>query len=96
MNLEEIIKNLPPELQEKARACKSTEELKALGKEKLTSLPPGEMERIAGGRGTKAQNCIAEKCPRCGSTNVSAVSELSSEDYVCKDCGYQWRVDFTM
>ena len=50
MRIEEMIQRLSPELQEKARACKSTDELMALGREQLTSLPPEEMQKIAGGK----------------------------------------------
>lgn len=48
--MEENIGKLSPELQEKARACKSTDELMALGREQLTSLLPEEMQKIAGGK----------------------------------------------
>ena len=50
MRIEEMIQRLSPELQEKARACKSTDELMALGREQLTSLPPEEMQKITGGK----------------------------------------------
>ena len=49
MNLEDYIKNLSPELQEKARACGSAEELLALAKEAKVPLPDEALAAIAGG-----------------------------------------------
>ena len=98
MNLEEIIKRLSPELQEKVRACKSTEELVALGKEHAADLTPEELEAVAGGTGGSPKNCGKDKCPKCGSTNVIVTGEQQELGYIrvhekCKDCGYKWYFD---
>ena len=50
MNLEDLIKDLDPELQEKARACGSAEELIALAKEAKVPVPDEALEAIAGGQ----------------------------------------------
>ena len=99
MNIEEIIKKLPPELQEKARACKSTEELLALRNEHAVNLTPEELAAVAGGTGGSPQNCGKTKCPKCGSTNVTVTNETLPSGWVrvhrkCHDCGYKWYTDY--
>ncbi len=42
--------DLTPELQEKARACKTPEELLALAKEEGVELTEEQLEAVAGGR----------------------------------------------
>ena len=54
MNLE----NLTPEQQEKARACKTPEDILALAKEKGYELSDDQLESIAGGS-------IWELCSHC-------------------------------
>ena len=53
-NIEEYIRELPPELQEKAKACKSADELLALAGEKKIPLPDEALEAVAGGKDTVA------------------------------------------
>ena len=95
MNLKKYIENLPPELQEKARACNSVEELLALAKEAKVPMPDEALEAIAGGDDSDPENCQGETCPKCGSTNVIMVKEEYSGLYPvhymkCNDCGYEW------
>ena len=92
MNLEDIIKNLPPELQEKVRACSSIDELLALSTEKKIPLPEEALEAIAGGAGAGTKNCGKVKCPSCGSTKIKTLSVTNRElgwEYVykCEKCG---------
>ena len=54
MNLEDYIKNLNPELQEKARACSSADELLALAKEAKVPLSDEALAAIAGGGDVEA------------------------------------------
>ena len=62
-NLEEYIKDLSPELQEKARACKTKEELNAFIAENDLELPSEVLESVAGGcTSTKPQ---PDKCNKC-------------------------------
>ena len=88
MNLEDYIKDLDPELQEKARACGSVEELLALAKEAKVPLPDEALAAIAGGDDADPENCAKPTCPKCGSHNIE-------EDWLhgvhrCKHCGYEW------
>ena len=78
MNLERFIKDLAPELQEKARACGSVEELIALAKEAKIPVPDEVLEAIAGGQDADEVGCgKADTCPSCGSTNVSYTTDSS-------------------
>ena len=54
-NLEEYIKDLSPELQEKARACKTKDELLELAAENGLEIPEDALEAVAGG-------CTSEGC----------------------------------
>ena len=54
-NLEEYIKDLSPELQEKARACKTKDELMQLAAENGLEIPEDALEAVAGG-------CTSEGC----------------------------------
>ena len=94
MNLEDYIKNLDPELQEKARACGSVEELLALAKEAKVPLPDEALEAIAGGDDQDVGKCGYTTCPKCKSTNVGCRTEYYhgayTYNYTCRDCGYQW------
>ena len=89
MNLEDYIKDLDPELQERARACGSAEELLALAKEAKVPLPDEALAAIAGGDDQPdPENCAKPTCPKCGHHNIS-------EDYLqgyhhCNYCGYEW------
>ena len=95
MNLEDYIKNLPPELQEKARSCKSTEELLSLAGDEAVKLPDEALEAIAGGKGSP-QNCSNPSCPNCGSSNVELEREAGEgrpwvrRYFKCNDCGHEW------
>ena len=51
LNIEEYIKDLSPELKEKARACASVEELLKLARENKVPLPDDALEAVAGGKG---------------------------------------------
>ena len=52
------LKDLSPELQEKAKACKTVEELKALAQENGFELSDDELEGVSGG-----QDCGPLTCP---------------------------------
>ena len=51
INIEEYIKDLAPELQEKARACTNIEDLLKLARENKVPLPDDALEAVAGGKG---------------------------------------------
>ena len=48
-DLESYIKDLSPELQEKARACTSVQELLKLADENSIELSPDQLEKVSGG-----------------------------------------------
>ena len=54
-NLEDYIKDYSPELQEKARACKTKDELTQLAAENGLEIPEDALEAVAGG-------CTSEGC----------------------------------
>ncbi|MDO4851111.1 MAG: Nif11-like leader peptide family natural product precursor [Actinomycetota bacterium] len=95
MNIEDYIKNLDPELQEKARACSSVEELLALAKEAKVPLPDEALAAIAGGDGVDSDGCgYKPKCPVCHSDDVAADKSdlvwLGIIHYSCRSCGHKW------
>ena len=56
-NFEKYLKDLDPELQEKARECKTKEELNAFIAENDLELPEDALELVAGGCGTSTERC---------------------------------------
>ena len=90
MSLEDYIKDLDPELQEKARACGSAEELLALAKDAGVPVRAEALAAIAGGNQQDPENCkpLIVKCPYCGSTNTEFCCEINM--YLCNDCGATW------
>ena len=54
---EKYIEGLSPELQEKARACKTMEELNAFIAENDLELPEEALELVSGGCGTSTERC---------------------------------------
>lgn len=56
-------KDFSPELKEKARACKTSEELFELAKEEGIEIPDEELDGIAGGWCSEHEwGCPADKC----------------------------------
>ena len=94
MSLEDYIKDLDPELQEKARACGSAEELVALAKEAKVPLPDEALAAIAGGEEVASGTCFKLKCPKCGCTRIGYQEEYTQHyrhvHYDCTGCGYEW------
>ena len=88
MDIESYIKDLSPELQEKARACGSVKELIALAKDAKVPVPDEALAAIAGGDGTESGGCKPKiQCPKCGSYNCTITLEF---EYTCLNCGYVW------
>ena len=94
MNLEDYIKDLSPELQEKARACGSVEELLALAKENKVPLPDDVLEAVAGGEIVASGSCLKLHCPKCDGTRIGYQEEYVPgyrvTHYSCAECGYEW------
>lgn len=100
MSFEDYIKDLSPELQEKARACGSMEELLALAKEEKVPLHDEALAAIAGGDDVDSGACDGpEKCPKCGHKQKPYRNEDIGGGYVCSHykcdvCGYKWYYDW--
>ena len=99
MNLEDYIKDLPPELQEKARACGSIEELLALAKEAKVPMPDDALAAIAGGDDIDGGACTPDKCPKCGHKEKPYWDEelpnrMTRHHFKCSKCGYKWYYDW--
>ena len=93
MKPEEYIQKLSPELQEKVRLCKSTEEILELARKEQAELPSETLAAIAGGESGNPKNCGKVKCPKCGSTNVKILREtFDITEYKCQDCGDRFQV----
>ena len=81
-NIEEYIKDLTPEQQEKARACKTKQELLQLAAEEDIEIPMEALESVAGGCGTSLKNC-----PQGGEHQWILKESLKSYiRYECKKC----------
>ena len=96
--LEKYIKDLSPELQEKARKCGSVSELLELAKAEKVEVPPEALEAIAGGTEQEAGSCGKAKCPSCGSkdieiTKVDYCGTYDRYHYKCNSCGHTWHED---
>ena len=73
---EKYIKDLSPELQEKARECKTTEELNEFLAENDIELPEDALEMVSGGI------CTGD-CPKGGKHEWDVCSSYKE----CKKCG---------
>ena len=79
---EKYLKDLSPELQEKARRCKTKEELNAFIAENDLELPEEALEMVSGGCGGKLY------CKDCGSEKIGKTTQWSTYEtlYYCMDC----------
>lgn len=94
MNIEEYIKGLAPELQERARACEGVEELLVLAKEAKIPIPDEALEAIAGGEDFGPLISDNElRCPKCGSDKIHYRVNPKDIYYICEDCLYRWKED---
>ncbi len=96
-NLEEYIKDLSPELQEKARACKTKNELLELAADEDMEIPMDALEGVAGGCTTEGCEHIFQETERIGMLpnlgsndkhiryNGKTVHDLITK--VCSKCG---------
>lgn len=105
-NLEEYIKDLSPELQEKAKECKSVKELLSLADENNVELPTDVLATVFGGTAFTAgtpefnyhinhpDSCFycRIKAKRTGKTQKSSTpcSDEIDIQYRCEKCGRTW------
>ena len=94
MKKKELLNGLTPEQIEKAKACKSTDELLKLAKEDGVELNEEQLQAISGG----CSGSVPNKCPVCGSENV--IYKLDTDNVInwfyecqCVDCKAAWRDD---
>lgn len=89
---DELLKNLTDEQLEKARECKSEEELLDLAKKEGIKLTDEQLASVSGGCGAKQEEVA---CPICGNKNLDVdVRYVNSSDqtiYTCPECGHQWK-----
>ena len=77
--INELIKDLPPELREKAKECKTLAELNDLAADNDIELPEDALENVSGGYCNKDI-----PCPKCGTRPVIVDIDLN---YKCEACG---------
>ena len=70
-NFEKYIEGLSPELQEKARACKTKEELNAFIAENDLELPEDALEAVSGGCGTSTPDTPPDEVDNTFSVNIN-------------------------
>lgn len=101
---EELLRGLSDEQFEKARACKTSEELLQLAMDEGVELNDDQLEAVSGGGCDKTpqsnggvQNNGVISCPRCYSSNVTRAqtSVIDPTDsayiaYECLNCSYCW------
>ena len=73
-DIEEYIKDLSPELQEKARECSTPDELIQLAAEEDVEIPMEALENVAGGGCGRTMEYF---CRSCGSTDIF----IEDDDY---------------
>ena len=81
---EEMIKDLSPELQEKAKNCTSFEELSELLADNDIEMPEDALEMVSGGNACDTAVEKKKPCPLCG---YSPVSVLFTGNFKCDSCG---------
>ena len=92
----ELLSGLTEEQIEKARKCKSNEELLVLAKEEGVTLNDEQLAAVSGG--FCSDTTVTSNCPKCG-TKVS--KEVYNDSYCqvvaefkCPQCGHKWTQRF--
>ena len=88
IEMENYVKSLSPELQEKARACKSNTELIRFAAENDLEIPTEILEGVAGG-GCGSSKKNVEVCNKCGTTLTEVPAGLpkpSGKSKYCTNC----------
>lgn len=91
----DLLKGLTDEQIEKAKSCKTHEELLAVAEEEGVDLTEEQLDAINGGFYCRSTPDF--KCPVCQSKNVkSKYNENSIAEWytnTCQDCGHVWIAD---
>lgn len=85
-NIDDYIKDLSPELQEKARACKSREEIMALAAEEDFELTQDILENVSGGCSTKKTAYCRIHNIECQPKYNNSSPAMGSVMYYCNLC----------
>ena len=85
IGIENFIKSLSPELQAKARACKSNAELAQFAAENDLEIPTDALEFVSGGCGDSNKKNV-EVCNKCCTTLSGVPSGLPKPSGSCKYC----------
>ena len=72
--------DMTPEQIEKAKTCKSPEEILAMVRDEGIELSDSQLENIAGG------DWRGHQCPKCGSYDVDP---LAGQQILCNACGFR-------
>ena len=81
----EYLKDLPPELQEKAKDIKTNEELMEFLSDNDIELPEDVLDAVSGG-----SVCENDDCPKGGKHDYRTVGrENKRYKCVCNKCGYE-------
>ncbi len=89
----ELLKGLTEEQIEKARACKSGEEILMLAKQEGIELTDEQLEAISGGACLQPRKPVDLVCQQSENTNVRYnVYDMSDTrtDCHCNECGFTW------
>jgi hypothetical protein len=82
--------DVPPELEEEAKAGKTPEDMLALAKRKGYKLSDEELAEVSGSWGAKD---VLPQCPSCKSYEVAMTTVFGSpgaQSCRCSKCGYAW------
>ena len=89
---EELLKGLSQEQIEKARKCKSTDELIILAKEEGVSLTDEQLAAVSGG--FCSSTGVSVTCPKCNTKFNDEVYKGSRQtvlgEFTCPNCGHKF------
>lgn len=92
----ELLEGLTTEQINKARKCKSNEELLALAKEEGVVLSDEQLAAVSGG--VCSDTTVSSNCPKCGAAVSDEVYNDSSivvvAKFKCPNCGHEWTQRF--
>ena len=88
--MDSVYENLTDEQKEKAKQCKTMDELMALAGEWGIELPDEALDSIAGG-GCAEKHKIKQQCPKCHSLDVKTVPPHDNV-FECMKCGHVWKI----
>ena len=95
MKRKELFEGLTKEQIEKAKNCKTNEELLELAKEEGVELTDEQLEAVSGGA-CNTTTVNLGPCPNCGSSNFiygeTGDFSITKYDCECMDCQHRWIV----